>query len=402
MKNLSTIFLLGLIATVGVFTLDVYLPGMPAMAKEFGVSINQISFTFAIFSVVFAISQLFYGVLSDYIGRKPILLGGLFVAAVATAFCITAKNYESLLAARIFQALGISVFVVVNAIIRDLYTGTTAIQVRAFVTTVSGVSISIAPTIGGLLQNHLNWQGGFIASLVLIITALVYAIIFFPESNKNKTKSKLSFIAFTKSYIQLFSDSRYIVHVCAATLAYTVHFSFIIMSAKIFIDLLGFNPLTFGYLMFVYGGIYFVSGLFSTYIAKKVSVPHLIEFGGLFIALGGTLMLALSIFISLTAWQILLPMTLMTAGITVVRSAAITGALAPIPTQAGQGAAGLNLIQFLLSAIIATAVGEFGNYPQFSLAVLAIVCALSIILLINLHNWIGFSVKPIYRASENS
>jgi DHA1 family bicyclomycin/chloramphenicol resistance-like MFS transporter len=122
MKNFSTIFLLGFIAVVGVFTLDVYLPGMPAMAKEFNVSITQIGFTFTGFSIAFAVSQLFHGVLSDRFGRKPVLLSGLGIAAISTLFCITAKSYESLFSARILQAVGISSFVVVNAIIRDLYT----------------------------------------------------------------------------------------------------------------------------------------------------------------------------------------------------------------------------------------------------------------------------------------
>jgi DHA1 family bicyclomycin/chloramphenicol resistance-like MFS transporter len=395
MKNFSTILLLSLIAIVGIFTLDVYLPGMPAMAKEFDVSITQIGFTFTGFAIVFAISQIFHGMLSDYFGRKPILLGGLIIAAVATAFCITAKNYESLLVARIIQAMGISAFVVVNAIIRDLYTGVKAIQVRTFVTTVSGVSLSIAPTIGGLLQNHFDWQGGFMSSLLLIVITFFYALLFLPESNGNKNQSKLSIASFAKSYGKLFSDNRYVLHIILATLAYTVHFTFIIMSANIFINLLGFTPLTFGYLMFIYGGVYFVSGLITASIAKKYYTSHLIKSGGMFIGAGGILLLILSLLFPSSAIQILLPMALMTMGITIVRSTATTGALAPIPTQAGQGAAGLNLIQFMLSAVIASGVNELGFDPQYSLALLAIICAASIVFLINVLNRTSAIAKQI-------
>lgn len=399
MKNYSTIVLLVFIATIGVFTLDVYLPGMPAMAKEFGVSINQISRTFTVFSMVFAVSQIFYGVLSDYLGRKPVLLCGLFIALISTSFCIMAKNYEFLLLARIFQALGISVFVVVNAIIRDLYTGTTAIQIRTLITTVSGISISIAPTIGGLLQSHLDWQGGFIVSLILIALAFLYAIRYFPESNKNKLQEKFNFTSVAKSYLHLFSDKNYIIQVFLATLAYTVHFSFIIMSAKIFIELLGFNPLTFGYVMFLYGGIYFISGLISTYLVKKHSISKLIQLGSFFIGSGGLLMLLLSVYVQ--AWAILVPMSLITLGITIVRSAAITGALAPIPTKAGQGAGGLNLTQFMFSAIIATIVNELGNQSQYILSLLSILCASSIFLLSNLNNGIRISNKSILNTVKN-
>lgn len=395
MKNISTIILLGLIAIVGVFTLDVYLPGIPAMAGEFGVSINLISRTFTSFSIVFSVSQLFHGMLSDYFGRKPLLLGGLAIAAIATFLCINAKTYESLLGARLMQAIGISVFVVVNAIIRDLYTGVKAIQVRTFVTTVSGVSISIAPAIGGLLQDSFNWQGGFIASLFLIMLTFMYTAIFFAESNKKLSQSKLTFTAFTKSYLQLFCDRSYFYNVIIATLAYTMHFSFIIMSAKIFIDLLGFTPLAFGYLMFAYGGVYFISGLISTFISKKLPVPTLLKLGGMCIGASGVLMLVLAMITSFNAWQVLLPMALTTMGITVVRSTATTGALAPIPAQAGIGAAGLNLVQFMLSAMIATGVSEMDIQPQLSLAFLGIVCSFSIVALMNLLNRVSVVTKLI-------
>lgn len=382
MKNISTIFLLGLIATVGVFTLDVYLPGMPSMAEQFDVSITQIGYTFTIFSVVFAICQLFHGTLSDFTGRKPILIGGLIVAAIATLLCINANSYGSLLSARILQATGISAFVVVNAIIRDLYTGTKAIQVRTFVTTVSGVSLSIAPTIGGMLQSRFDWQGGFFISLLLILATLIYAALFFSESNANRSKFSLNVTLIGKSYLALFSNHSYVLHIMLATLAYTVHFSFIIMSANIFINLLGFTPLIFGYLMILYGGVYFISGISVNYIANKLPHSTLITLGATCIGAGGVLMLILLFLLPLSAWQVLLPMSLMTMGVTVVRAAAATGALAPIPAQAGQGAAGLNLVQFMVSAVIATFVSALGSEPQLSLATLAIISSGSIIYLL--------------------
>lgn len=386
MKNLSTIILLCLVAVVGVFTLDVYLPGMPSMAQEFGVSIDQISLTFAIFSMIYAISQLFHGVISDYIGRKPILIGGLSIAAIGTLFCIYAKSYESLLAARILQATGISVFVVVNAIVRDLYEGKIAIQVRTLILTMSGISISIAPTVGGLLQDSLNWEGGFIASFILIIVTLIYAVLMFSESNQLKRSDQLNLVLFTKSYIKLFSDHNFVMYAFLSTLAYSVHFAFILMSAKIFIELLGFNPLTFGYLMIIYGTIYFVSGFISSYIAKKLTIARLIEIGGGIIGVGGVLMYHFNQNRSFEAWNILFSMGVITLGITIVRAAANTGALSAIPAQAGQGSAGLNLVLFTVSALISIVINNLGSEPQVSLSFLAIISSILIVSWIKLQN----------------
>lgn len=381
MENLSTLLLLVLIAVVGVFTLDVYLPGMPSMAAQFDVSLTQIAYTFTAFSVMFAIMQLVHGTLSDVIGRKPVVLGGLSIAAAATFFCIRAESYETLLAARLLQAMGISAFVVVNAIIRDLYTGVKAVQVRTLVATASGISISIAPTIGGLLHHSYDWQGGFIASLELIIMALVYASLFFKESNVNRGAVTLPISEIFKSYVSLFSDRDYLIHIVQAMLAFTVHFSFIIMSANIFIELLGKTPLVFGYLMIIYGGVYFFCGLASTWIAKKLPITDIIKLGGICIGLGGLLMMALLMLFQLGSWQVLLPMAVITLGVTMVRASATTGALAPIPSKAGQGAAGLNLIQFAVSGIIASQISKYGSNPQLSISLLAIASSTLIIYL---------------------
>lgn len=381
MKNISTIFLLLLIAVVGVFTLDVYLPGMPAMADNFNVSLTQITYTFTAFSVVFAFMQLIHGTLSDVIGRKPVVIVGLIIAAIATYFCIIAPTYKTLFTARMLQAVGISSFVVVNAIIRDLYTGIKAVQVRTMVAMASGVSISVAPTIGGILQNSFDWQGGFIASLILILSALIYAGLFFNESNSNRGNTCMSISMLFKSYIALFSDRVYVSHIMQAMFAYTVHFSFIILSSKIFIELLGKSPLVFGYLMIFYGGIYFLCGLLSTWLAKKLSIVSLIKLGGLSIGLGGALMFVLASTSSISSWQVLLPMAVITLGVTTARASAITGALAPIPSQAGQGSAGLNLIQFAVSAMIATLVSKYGSNPELSISLLAITSSILIIYL---------------------
>lgn len=382
MKNISTLLLLLLIAIVGVFTLDVYLPSMPSMAAQFDVTLTEIIYTFTAFSIVFAFTQIIHGTLSDVVGRKPVVIGGLAIAAVATFYCINANTYLQLFAARMLQAIGISAFVVVNAIIRDLYTGVRAVQVRTMVATASGISISIAPTVGGYLQNSYDWQGGFIASFVLIIIALVYTLFFFNESNLNRVQVNGKFSTLAQSYISLYSRPEYLIHVTLAMLAYTVHFSFIILSAKIFIELLGKTPLAFGYLMIVYGGVYFLCGLASTWIAKKLSIDSLIKLGGSCIGVGGLLMLTLLMFMSAGTWQVLLPMAVITLGVTMTRAAAITGALAPIPAHAGQGAAGLNLVQFAVSAIIATLISKFGSDPQLSISLLALTSSISILYLI--------------------
>lgn len=376
--NFSTLILLVLIAVVGVFTLDVYLPGMPAMADQLHVSMKEIAYTFTGFSIVFAISQLLHGVFSDYLGRKKVLISGLSIAAFATILCMYAQSYKLLFAARLLQAVGISSFVVVNAIIRDLYTGSKAVQVRTIVATASGISISVAPTIGGFLQERFSWQGGFAASLLLIVVAIIYALMFYTESCSIKSSVKIRVKSLARSYLSLYFDQDYLSHVLITMLAYTVHFTFIILSSDIFIKILGASPFTFGCLMIVYGGIYFLGGLYAGWQAKRMSLSGLIQRGGFIILSGGVLTLLFLLWMEIGVVQILLPVGIITIGVTMVRAAAISSALAPLPDRAGQAAAGLNLIQFALSAVLASAITTASNEPQLSIGVLAVSSAILI------------------------
>ncbi|OGT60427.1 MAG: hypothetical protein A3F14_00285 [Gammaproteobacteria bacterium RIFCSPHIGHO2_12_FULL_43_28] len=377
MKHYYTLLLLLLIAVVGVFTLDVYLPGIPAMAEQFHVNVREIGYTFTGFTIAFAFCQLIYGAISDSFGRKPVLIIGLSIAAIATILCIYAKSYEVLFCARILQALGISSFVVVNAIVRDLYVDGRAVQVRSMIATASGISIAIAPTIGGLLLGRYSWQGGFYASIILIVLALIMTILGYQET-KNNISTHIT-LSVASSYLSILKDHQFIFYAMIAMLAYAIHFVFIIMSAEIFIGNYRYTPLQFAYFMIVYGFIYFLAGVASTTLAKRKSVITLLQVGGLLISIGGSLMFLAFYFIPPYALQSLLPMSVIIIGVTIVRSSAITGAMANMQNAAGQGAAIINLIQFLVSALIATGINAIFTLPVLSVAIFAFIASLLII-----------------------
>ena len=134
--------ILTFIVISGIFTLDIYLPGVPEQIKSLGVSNAYINFTFTftMFSVIFALSQLIAGPLSDRYGRKPILIAGLSLAILATFLCGFIQSYWQLLLLRIIQAIGASCLVVANAIVRDLHDGLTATRLRGYITMVAGVN----------------------------------------------------------------------------------------------------------------------------------------------------------------------------------------------------------------------------------------------------------------------
>src|ERR1700712_684698 len=100
------VILLGLLNTITPFSIDMYLPAFPDMAKEFNVPVSTVALTVSTYFLGFALGQILYGPLLDRFGRKTPLYIGLLLYIVATLGCTTSATINSLLIMRFVQALG--------------------------------------------------------------------------------------------------------------------------------------------------------------------------------------------------------------------------------------------------------------------------------------------------------
>ena len=138
------IVVLVLATALGPFAMQVFLPALPAIQAGFdvGAATAQLSFSLSAFAIAF--STLFYGPLSDRLGRRPALLGGLL--------CAAAPSISLLILGRIVQAAeDCAGLVLCRAIIRDLYSLDRSAAVLAYVTMAMVAVPMVAPVLGGLL-----------------------------------------------------------------------------------------------------------------------------------------------------------------------------------------------------------------------------------------------------------
>ena len=118
--SMRWIVILGLLTALGPLSIDMYLPALPAMAKDLSVETAQVANSLPAYFFGLALGQLIYGPVSDRIGRKFPLYFGLSLFALASLVCMVASSIDVLLIARFFQALGGCVGVVMaRAAIRD-------------------------------------------------------------------------------------------------------------------------------------------------------------------------------------------------------------------------------------------------------------------------------------------
>lgn len=174
---------IGLLAVVGPFAIDMYLPALPRLSSDLDASAPETQFTLTAFFIGFGVSQLGYGPLSDQFGRKPPLYVGLAIFLAGTIGCALAPTISSLSAARLVQGVGAAaVMVVPRAIVRDLHTGTAATRLMATVMLVISVSPMLAPLAGSVLMTVASWRWIFGVLAVVGAVSLFVTRFVLPET----------------------------------------------------------------------------------------------------------------------------------------------------------------------------------------------------------------------------
>ena len=193
-KILGTKGLIIFIALLSAFvplSTDLYLPALPGMGTQFNATPDRINLTLTAFMIFYALGTLVWGPLSDHFGRKPILIAGLGLYVVSSAFCSLTPNVDGLILSRIFQALGGSAAgVVATAIVKDVYSGAKRGSVLAVVQSMVLISPAIAPVIGALLLKFISWRGVFWSLTGIGVVALIGSLLF-EETISERTNDML-------------------------------------------------------------------------------------------------------------------------------------------------------------------------------------------------------------------
>ena len=148
----SLLILLGAISILAPFSLDMYLPALPAIAADLKASASAVELTLPSFFVGLAVSQLLFGSLADHLGRRPPLLCGLALSVVGSVGCALSGGVASLTVWRVVQALGVgSASVIPRAVIRDRFDVAHTARALSLLGLITGFGPILAPQVGGAI-----------------------------------------------------------------------------------------------------------------------------------------------------------------------------------------------------------------------------------------------------------
>jgi DHA1 family bicyclomycin/chloramphenicol resistance-like MFS transporter len=176
---LRTVAILGGLTAMGPLAIDMYLPALPAMARDLHATPALVQVSLATYFIGIAGGQAIYGPLSDWMGRKPALYLGLLVFTLSSVACALAPRVGLLIACRFLQALGgCAPLVVPRAVVRDHFDEQASVRALSALVLVMGLAPILAPFIGGQLLTHWGWRAifwvlaGYGAVWLVIVTAV--------------------------------------------------------------------------------------------------------------------------------------------------------------------------------------------------------------------------------------
>lgn len=345
------------VSAIGPLALNIFVPSIPGLARYYGVDYGTIQLTFTLYLVGLAVSQLFYGPLSDRFGRRPLLLAGLALFVVASAVCALAPPLEVLVVARVLQAVGgCSGIVLSRAIVRDLYGRDKAASVIGYVTMAWVAAPMLAPSLGGLLDVHFGWQSGFVFVAVAGFLALLAGMRWLHETNHRRSADG-GLLGLFSGFVRLLQSPRYLGYALPTAFTSAVFFSFLAGAPFLTIELLGLSPLEYGLWFILVSFGYFLGNFASGRFSEAMGVDRMISTGSVLALAGAAVTAGCVLGGQLSPWTLFIPMMLVSIGNGMSIANGLAGSVSVFPAMAGAASGLAGFMQMGLGAASAQVVG---------------------------------------------
>jgi MFS transporter, DHA1 family, multidrug resistance protein len=354
----SMIVLLGSLTAFGAMSIDMYLPGLPAIAADFHAPSGGAQITLATFFTGLAIGQFFYGPASDRWGRRWPLFGGIVVYIAASVWCALASSLAMLALARFLQALGgCAGPVVARAVVRDRFDHRSSARILSQLMLVMGLAPIIAPIAGGALVSIGGWR--VIFWILAGFGAVIGVSSFFAltESRSKETHAQALGEHPFRAYLALLRQPALIGYCLSGALNGGALFAYITASPSLLIETYHIPPTRFGWVFGVNAVGLIAMSQVNAHLLRRHSPEYIL-------ARSRPVTLAFSVGLSLAAftglggmWGVLIPLFFVISSFGLVGANTQAAGLSVDPLRAGSISALMGGSSFAVGALTATLTG---------------------------------------------
>ena len=364
--------LLAMLGMLGPFSIDTYIPAFSAIAQSLNATPVQMQQTLSAYLFGFAFMNLFHGALSDSFGRRPVILSGLAMFTVASLGCALAQNVGQLIFFRALQGLSTGAGIVVSrAVIRDMFPPSEAQRVMSQVTIYFGVAPAVAPIIGGVIAEYLDWHSifWFLVGVGVVLWLANWRLL--PETLHVQDRQPFQVRNLMRGYWQLLTDARFLLLALASGVPFNGLFLYVLSAPAFLGDILQLRPTQFfWFFVLSIGGIMAGSWL-SGRMAGKVKPKNQIM-QGFRIMLGvSAINVVANAVLTPNAWWSLWPVTVFAFGWALMVPVVTLLVLDLYPARRGMASSLQAVVGSTANGIVAGVVAPLVMHSALGLAVMS-------------------------------
>jgi len=295
--------ILGLIIAIGPLSIDMYLPALPSMAQDFGVATAFMSNSVPAYFVGLVVGQLFYGPISDRIGRIKPLYVGMVLYVIASVMCATTTNEYVLFVSRTLQALGACVGTVVSrAMIRDRLHPKQMAKAFSLMVLVMGIAPILAPSLGSLLLKVASWRVIFWFLAGFGILNIVLTRLFLHETLTDEFRNNRPMNDVLSQYWDLLKDTQFNYPAIGAGLLMGSMFVYISAAPELIMEGYGVTPQHFSWIFGMNAAGFIGLTQVNQWLVNRYRLVSLLRFGAVMQVIAAACLMLLGLVFGTQAW----------------------------------------------------------------------------------------------------
>ncbi len=355
---------------------DIYVPALPIMARDFGVTAHKMNMTITYYVYAQAFLFLIIGQISDLFGRKKTIAITLAVSLLCTFLIAESHSLQNILVLRVFQALGSAgVYIVSRLILKEVYDKDELLNVTALFMLGLVLSPALAPVVGAIILKYFDWRWVFRLLGIFLLVFWAACIEILKESNDNTTSNRKSFnlIKLLSGYVIVLKDWLFIRYVLIVGGTFASFYAFITMSSYMYIQEYHISEIYYSYLFTLIAFGYLIGNKVMTHMSKQKQLPYVIVRIGILIGLVICGLSVLSYFVTKQAILFIFLVTLC-GWLARVATAFINppiqvGVIHAFPEHSSYAVGLLSSLQYVFAALGSWSVGIIGLAPSLSIII---------------------------------